>query len=391
MLTLVSAFEIVTNARRRSHIDGCSDRPGRAIEYVWAADNESAPSARFHVKVGLGHRAVEELTRVATGRSVVASTVGQQFAGRNRRHRRAFVVGPNRRAGSGRCTNDWWESTRIVPVTSHSTTVSRRSSSRAAAPCRRFRSRCVGRERQDEKPSDKPSLPRDLAALSQKIDHVLGVYSEKHLNTGQQSPWEMMHRIVAFGIPTEIRRDAPDGPRVNAIGWLLWGGRANGMPLMVTSGGAPMGRVGPGLQGHPAQFLGMLAQSGVSADSPFQLDGKSVHRRRSHRAREARLQYAHRVDLQVDRPVVLSQQRRNMASRDGQQWSVGRLAKEEIQLPLRNAACGGTHRLFGSEQLVHLPGQARPADRRRVRKSLRSTSAITSATRSTSCKTRMGV
>jgi hypothetical protein len=214
-----------------------------------------------------------------------------------------------------------------------------------------------------EKPSDKPSRPSDLDALSRKIDHVLAVYSEKHLNTAQQSPWEMMHRIVAFGIPTEIRRDGPDGPRVNAIGWLLWGGRCNGMPLMVTSGGAPMGRVGPGLQGHPAQFLGMLAQSGVSPDSPFQLEGKSFTV--ADLIEQEKLDCNTHIELTF-KLIALSYYLKSdetWRSRDGQQWSVGRLAKEEIQLPLRNAACGGTHRLFGlSSSYIYRAKRSQPID-----------------------------
>ncbi len=214
-----------------------------------------------------------------------------------------------------------------------------------------------------EKPNAKPTLPRDLAALSQKVDHVLAVYSEKHLNSGQHSPWEIMHRLVAFGIPTEIRRDAPDGPRVNAIGWLLWGGRANGMPLLVTSGGAPTGRVGPGLQGHPGQFLGMLAQSGVSADSPFQLDGKQFTV--ADLIEQEKLDCNTHIELTF-KLIALSYYLRSdetWRSRDGEQWSVGRLAKEEIQLPLRNAACGGTHRLFGlSSSFIYRAKRGQPID-----------------------------
>jgi hypothetical protein len=214
-----------------------------------------------------------------------------------------------------------------------------------------------------EKPAAKPSLPPDLDALSKKIDHVLAVYSEKHLNTGQHSPWEIMHRLVAFGIPTEIRRDAPDGPRVNAIGWLLWGGRANGMPLMTTSGGVPMGRVGPGLQGHPGQFLGMLAQSGVSTDSPFQLDGKSFTV--ADLIEQEKLDCNTNIELTF-KLIALSYYLRSdetWRSRNGQQWSVERLTKEEIRLPLRNAACGGTHRLFGlSSSFIYRAKRGQPID-----------------------------
>ncbi len=34
-------------------------------------------------------------------------------------------------------------------------------------------------------------------------------------------------------------------------------------------------------------------------------------------------------------------------SSDGQEWSIPRLIQEELKQPIRGAACGGTHRLFG--------------------------------------------
>ena len=211
--------------------------------------------------------------------------------------------------------------------------------------------------------SNKPPLPPELEALSARIRNVLAIYSEKQLNTAQQSPWEIMHRIVAFGIPTEIRRDGPEGTRVNAIGWMLWGNRANGQPLLVLSGGKPAGRVGPGLQGHPGQFLGMLAQSEVSPESPFKLEGKAFTV--ADLIEQEKLDCNSHMELTF-KLIALSYYLKSdetWTNREGEKWSIPKLIQEEIRQPVRSGACGGTHRLFGlSSSYLFRAKRGKPID-----------------------------
>ncbi len=194
----------------------------------------------------------------------------------------------------------------------------------------------------------KPNLPiaPELAALRDKIHKAVANYEQRPLNAAQQSPWEVMHRIVAYGIGTEIRRDGPTGDKVNAIGWLLWGNRAASEPLMVVSAGRPLCRVGPGLQGHPGQFLGMLAQSQVSILTPFQLDGHSFTV--ADLVEQEKADCSTHIELTF-KLIALSYylpSNETWIAKNGERWSISRLVQEEIQQPLRTGACGGTHRLF---------------------------------------------
>ncbi len=198
-------------------------------------------------------------------------------------------------------------------------------------------------------PLARPALSPEMQELADKAHRALELFRhDRLLNTGAQSPWEIMHRIVAYGIPTEIRRDGPSGERMNAIGWLLYGGRCSNQPLVVLNNANRLTvMVGPGVQGHPGQFLAMLAQSHVSPDSPFELGGRKFTVRDLIEEEKAT------CDSQIEltfKLIALSYYLKSDAewtSRDGQSWSISRLVQEEIRQPIHGAACGGTHRLFG--------------------------------------------
>ncbi len=209
----------------------------------------------------------------------------------------------------------------------------------------------------------KPALSPEMQTRLAKVHKVLENFREQPLNTGKQGSWEIMHRIVAFGVDTEIRRDGPTGPKVNAIGWLLHGGRSNGEPLMLLNGSQPYCRVGPGVQGHPGQFLGMLAQSHVMADSPFELGGKSFTV--ADLIEQEKLDCNSRMELTF-KLIALSYYLKSddvWTTREGETWSIPRLIQEEIRQPLHGAACGGTHRLFGlSSSFLMRAKQGLPID-----------------------------
>ena len=190
-------------------------------------------------------------------------------------------------------------------------------------------------------------LSPELVALREKIRNVLQHYRKRNLNTRDHNPWETMHAFVAFNVETEIRRDGPEGPPVNAIGWILWGGRCRGQQLLTLSRGRPHAAEGVGVQGHPAQLLAILAQLRVNAKTPMRIDGKEftlddliqeemLDCRADSELTFKLISFAHYLPSDA-----------TWRSRDGQSWSIPRLINAEIKSPIRGAACGGAHRLFG--------------------------------------------
>jgi len=196
-------------------------------------------------------------------------------------------------------------------------------------------------------PVGQPLTP-EVVALSQKVHYALAMYQHQRLlNTGTNVPWEVMHRFVAYGAATEVLRDGPRGEPVNAIGWLLWGGRCKSQPLLVLSGDRPMAMVGVGVQGHSGQFLGMLAQSRVRPESPFELQGQHFTVRDL--IEQEKLSCEANTELTFEL-IAMSYYLKSddvWTARSGEQWSISRLVQEEIKQPIQGAACGGTHRLFG--------------------------------------------
>jgi hypothetical protein len=188
---------------------------------------------------------------------------------------------------------------------------------------------------------------KKLQALLAKVDAALAVYKKKHLNTRDHSPWEVMHSLVAYGCDTEIFRDGPGGPKVNAIGWLCWSGTCNRQRLLYLNGDRPVADQGPGVQGHDGQFLAMLAQSRVNVNYGLKVGGRDFAV--SDLVESEKLGCRSRSELTFQLIGLVHYLPSDAEWKDsyGETWNIERLIREEIAQPILGATCGGSHRLFG--------------------------------------------
>jgi len=111
----------------------------------------------------------------------------------------------------------------------------------------------------------------ELEELRERIRECLAYYYFKPENVALRSPWGAMHAMIAYGVDSEL---IAGNKKVNAIGYLCYNGVCNGQQLFYVSNGKLQTRIGPGVQGHPGQFLAMLAQSRVKTDFPMLIDGQ---------------------------------------------------------------------------------------------------------------------
>jgi hypothetical protein len=192
-----------------------------------------------------------------------------------------------------------------------------------------------------------PPQTRRFTRLRSLIAETLATYQRRPLNTANNTPWEVMHGFIAFGIPTQLRVGGPTGDLVNAIGWMNMGGRCRGQVMLATAGDRLVAQKGIGVQGHSAQYLAILAQCRVALNSPIAVQSKSftvvdlVEEEKLSCKSNTELTFA-LIGLAHYLPTDATWQ-----SRDGKPWDLEKLVAEEIEQPIRGAPCGGTHRLFG--------------------------------------------
>jgi len=184
--------------------------------------------------------------------------------------------------------------------------------------------------------------------LREKVSRALALHAAALVNTRDHNPWEVLHAIIGQGIETQILRGGPSGEPVTAVGWLCFNGRCGSDSLLNWEQGRLAARKGPRVQGHPGQFLAILAQVHVMPDYPLEYEGRKFTL--LDLVESEKLGCRPRSELTF-KLISLSHYLASDAawkSDDGADWSIARLIREEISQPiLRTAPCGGTHRLMG--------------------------------------------
>ena len=193
----------------------------------------------------------------------------------------------------------------------------------------------------------------ELVALRNKVRQVLAMYYPRHQNTRDNSPWEVMHAIIAYGVDTQLFKDGPTGEKVNAIGWTCYNYPLRNEQMLFVNRGKLDARRGPGLQGHYGQFLAILAQSHLKSDYPLYVQGKSFTLADLIEHEKATCVAGEELTFKLIALMHYLDSDETWTSQDGQEWSIQKLVREELKQPIRGAACGGTHRLMGFSYAVN--------------------------------------
>lgn len=207
-------------------------------------------------------------------------------------------------------------------------------------------------------------LSPELLVLRDRVRLVLRTHAERRLNTRDHTPWEVMHRIVAYGTQCEILRGGPQGTPVNAIGWLLYGGKCKGQRIVHVEQGRIAALQGVGVQGHPGQLLAIIAQARARADYPIVLDGRTFTLADLIESEKLTCRSGMELTFKLIALSWYLDSDATWRNAAGEEWSISRLVKEEVEAPiLRTAACGGTHRLMGLTYAVReREQQGKPID-----------------------------
>jgi len=192
-----------------------------------------------------------------------------------------------------------------------------------------------------------------LFGLRDSLRQVLDAYYPKHLNARDNSPWEVMHGIIAYGVDAQLFINGPDGEKVNAISWMASNRPCEGERLLTMINGKLVARKGPGLQGHYGQFLAILAQSHLKPNYPLLVQGKQFTLEDLIDQEMSDCEAGTELTFKLIALMHYLDSDQTWTAKTGETWSIQRLIKEELKQPIRGAACGGTHRLMGLSYAVN--------------------------------------
>ena len=186
-----------------------------------------------------------------------------------------------------------------------------------------------------------------MAARRQRIRQCLDFYYNRPLNTAEDSSWSMMHIMMAWGKDSQIYVGPPGGRMVSTIGWMCANGVCDGNRLLYVHDGEIRAKVGPGVQGHRAQFLAMLAQARVHLDQPIRVGDHDFTVRDLLRQEQAACVPRSELTFALIGSAHYLHTDTEWENSRGQEWSIPRLIYEEMRQPINGVTCGGTHRLMG--------------------------------------------
>lgn len=192
-----------------------------------------------------------------------------------------------------------------------------------------------------------PQLSPQMTKLRNQVRSVLGYYHNKHLNIRDHDPWEVMHSIVAYGAASQLDQNDKGGDPVNSICWMCWNGDCKGIRILDIEDGRVAARRGPSVQGHPGQFLAILAQSRVATSCPMKVNGQHFVLADLIESEKLGCRPKTELTFKLISLAYYLQVDDTWQSSDGEDWSIDRLIQEELAQPIVGAACGGTHRLMG--------------------------------------------
>lgn len=190
-------------------------------------------------------------------------------------------------------------------------------------------------------------ITRHMAALRPRIARTTSFYFDRPLNTRDDSAWSIMHSILGYGVDGTVAINGQRGRRTNAIAWMCSNNLcANRRLLYLDRGGYIRGAEGAGFQGHPGQFLAMLAQVNLRRDYPIRVQGRAFT---VEDLVEAEMQSCSAERELTFKLIGIShylQSDSTWKAGNGQEWDLSKLLEIELSQPVNGAACGGTHRLM---------------------------------------------
>jgi hypothetical protein len=202
-----------------------------------------------------------------------------------------------------------------------------------------------------EKAQPKRVLAPPMVALRDRVRRTMVALGQQPFNTRDNTCVEILDFCQAFGCKTMVSDGGQAGQKVNGITCLCWNMPcAEFQPLMVCDGRlAP--RVGYGYQDAPSRMAAVLAMARVPLSYPARA-GETV-RTVADLIEYEKLTCRTGTDMSL-KLIALSNyvQEPTWKNSEGEEWSLQRIVREELDRPVGTSPHGGTTRLLGLAHAV---------------------------------------
>jgi hypothetical protein len=183
----------------------------------------------------------------------------------------------------------------------------------------------------------------------ERIRECLRIHYARPEDSAVRSPWGLMHGMLAFGVDTEV---LVQGHRVNAVNWLCRNGKGQDLQILEVRRGKLQPTTGPGVQGHDAQLLFMLAQCKVPIDYPIVVDRYHFTVADLVEYEKGTCESGLELNFKLVGLIHFLDSDASWTTRRRERWDFPRMIREELTQPIVGACCGGTHRLMGFSYAV---------------------------------------
>ena len=203
----------------------------------------------------------------------------------------------------------------------------------------------------EELPGDAVTIPD---GLRQRIDAAIDQVQRRDVQTSHGF-WTVFHGLLGVGI--DLKLVDPESGNGSAIDYISGGGELRGMRFIPTPAGLEV-QNGPMFvgQGHVDQFVAEMLQVGLSPDHQFLVDGRQYTLMDFIRQTQSRVRVTEDQELSwaiiaIGQCLGTDVQWTNSF---GESLRFEDLVRYELDQNVEEAACGGTHRLFGLHWVYQL-------------------------------------
>ena len=183
--------------------------------------------------------------------------------------------------------------------------------------------------------------------LHEEVERAIENAARRYLSAGVHTPWQIMHGMLAFKQGFLIKHQ---GEKVRALDWISNRATYKGTAWFQKT--AYGGRAHPytadyAFEGHPNQFLAILAWAGVSREHRFILPtDETITVADLVRNAQSEVNTAEEITWTLWALSRYLEPDETWQNKYRQRWSIEHLVRIQTEASVYSAACGGTHGLF---------------------------------------------